>query len=67
MSNKASLFPSSWRSVLSCRFQIAPVLSSSILCPGLGVLSDRDQAGGSKGTGPGLAPTGTTFHGDPTQ
>lgn len=46
---------------------MAPVVSLSVLCLGLGVLSDRDQAGGSESTGPGLTLRGATLHGDPTQ
>lgn len=53
--------------ILSCGLQMAPVVSLSILCPGLGVLSDRDQTGGSESAGPGLTPRGATLHGDPTQ
>lgn len=53
--------------LFSWRLQVVPVLCLSILCPGVGVLSDRDQAGGSESTGPGHTPRGAPFHGDPTQ
>lgn len=43
------------------------MLPLSILCPGLGVLSDRDQARGPEGTGPRHAPGGAPLHGDPTK
>ncbi len=46
---------------------MSPFVSSSILSPGLGVLIDRDQAGGSESTGSGLAPRGAALHGDPTE
>lgn len=49
------------------RLQMALAISLSVFCPGLGVLSDRDQTGGSQRAGPGLTTRGATLHGDPTQ
>lgn len=43
------------------------VCSVSAVHPGLGVLGDGDRAGGSEGTGPGLATGGAALHGDPAQ
>ena len=42
-------------------------LTLSTMCPGLGVLGDRDQARGSDGAGPGHAPGGAPLHGDAAQ
>lgn len=61
---QTKMFPR--RSIFSQRLKVTPVYLS-ILCPGLGVLGDGDQAGGSESAGPGLPPRGAALHGDPPQ
>lgn len=55
MSNKADLF---------CQITDG---TCCILCPGLGVVCDRDQTGGSESKRSRLTARGATLHGDPTQ
>lgn len=46
---------------------MAPAVSLSVLCPGLGILGDRDQARGSESAGSGHTPRGAALHGDAPQ